>query len=163
MLRYSLSAIALLISGIAFGQLSKGEGHSVTIAARKFSCYLPKFFEIQEQPPGVIHKASGAFVIGVKVPSDKRVPPHEGLQRSFFEDPRYEIVTLREEQDHLKHGSKNRSYWMHYKIQGFDFERYTTLVAKGEDQYLIIGNYPVRLKDQVQEEVRKIMESFTIH
>jgi hypothetical protein len=162
MLRIPLLALALCISCTAFAQLSKGEGESVSLPGKRFSCYLPKFFEIQEQPPGVVHKASGTFIIAVKVPSDRKVSVQEGLPHSFFEDPRYEIVSLREEQQPKGHSVDTRSYWMQYKIQGYDFERYTTLVRRGEEQFLIIGNYPVKLKDQVQKEVKQVMDSFTI-
>lgn len=165
MWRYFLLAVALTVSYVCRGQLSKGEGSFVDIAGGKYACYLPKYFEVQKEPPGVIHKASGAFVIAVKVPSDKRVSAHEGLSRSFFEDPRYEIVTLKEETAtrHNKSHGPRTSYWMHYQLQGFDFERYTTLVTHDGEQYLLIGNYPVVFKDQVQEEIRKIMGSFRIH
>ena len=162
MLRIPLLALALCVSCTAFAQLSKGQGESVNLPGKRFSCYLPKFFEIQEQPPGVVHKASGSFIIAVKVPSDKKVSVREGLPRSFFEDPRYEIVSLREEEQQKHYGVDSRSYWMQYKIQGYDFERYTTLVGRGEEQFLIIGNYPVKLKEQVQQEVKQVMESFTI-
>lgn len=163
MLRLPLLAVCMCISAFAFGQLSKGEGKIIEIPGGKFSCYLPKYFEIQDRPTGVIHKASGSFVIAVKVPDDKKLSVQGGLQREFFEDPRYEIITLREETAHKHHASDARSYWMKYKIQGFEFERCTTLVTHGEERYLVIGNYPVKLKDQVHEEVVKIMESFRIH
>lgn len=148
---------------LAFAQLSKGEGKPVTLHDTKFSCYLPKYFEIQDNPPGVIHKASGTFIIAVKVPGDKRTSLQEGLPRSFFEDARYEILSLAEENDQRFRGTHRRSWLMRYKIQGYEFERYTTLVVHGHEQYLIIGNYPMKLKDQVVEEVKRIMESFTIH
>jgi len=155
----------LLCAGPAFSQLSDGEGHAVNISGKQFSCYLPKYFEIQEEPPGVIHKASGTFVIVVKMPSQQRMTAQSGLSRSFFEDPRYEIVNFREEQAvrRQSHATTDKTYWMEYTLQGHSFERYTTLKIHGHDQYLIIGNYPVVLKDQVLEEVKKIMDSFVIH
>jgi hypothetical protein len=51
---------------------------------------------------------------------------------------------------------------MRYKIKGYEFERYTALVIHGDEQYLIIGNYSMKFKDQVVAEVKKVMESFTI-
>lgn len=162
MFRYSLLAVALCISSVAFGQLSKGEGQSVSILGDKFSCYLPKYFEIQEEPPGVIHKASGTFIIAVKVPPGKALSVQDGLQRSFFEDSRYEIISLAEEKIHQTQGQNSRSWLMRYKIKGYEFERYTTLVGHGQEQYLIIGNYSMKLKEQVVEEVKKVMASFTI-
>ncbi len=163
MLRAQLLAVAMCVSGLAFSQLSKGEGHTIKLSDGKFSCYLPKYFEIQDQPTGVIHKASGTFVIAVKVPGDRKLSLQGGLERDFFEDPRYDIISLREEPSHKRHVAGGRLYWMHYKLQGFDFERYTALVSHGEERYLIIGNYPVKLKDQVHEEVIKVMESFRLH
>lgn len=162
MLRYHFLVVAMCISCTAFAQLSKGEGKSISISDKKFSCYLPKYFEIQEEPPGVIHKASGTFVIAVKVPPGKNLSAAEGLQRSFFEDSRYEIIALTEEKGHKTHGPNTRTYFMRYRMKGVDFERYTTLVGHGHAQYLIIGNYAVKLKDQVVDEVRKVMESFSI-
>ena len=162
MFRYPLLAMALSISTMAFGQLSKGEGQSVTIPGNQFSCYLPKYFEVQAEPPGVIHKASGTFIIAVKVPPGKKVSMQEGLQRSFFEDSRYEILSLTEEKNHQTHGPNSRSYLMRYKLEGFEFERYTSLIGRGQDQYLIIGNYSMILKEQVLEEVKKVMTSFII-
>lgn len=162
MFRYPLLAIALSFSCAASGQLSKGEGQTITIQNARFSCYLPRYFEIQEEPPGVIHKASGTFVIAVKVPPGKKVSMQEGLQRSFFEDSRYEVMSLSEEKHHKTHGPNSRTYLMRYSLEGFEFERYTSLIGHGQDQYLIIGNYSMKLKNQVLEEVKKIMASFTI-
>lgn len=169
MTKISLLVIACCISLSAFGQLSQGEGESIMLADKKFSCYLPKYFEIQEKPPGVIHRASGTFVIAVKIPTEqarKISASSQGLSRSFFEDPRYEITSFREEtspQRHRQHGQAERKYWMAYDLQGHSFERLTVVRTKGSEQYLIIGNYPVKLKDQVAEEVKKIVESFVIH
>lgn len=166
MLRYPLLVLGLLVPCFAFAQLSKGEGESITIPGKKFTCYLPKYFEIQEQPPGIIHKASGTFIIAVKVPQEKKASLQEKLPRSFFEDPRYEILSLTEVKDQndlqKRHGASRQSWLMRYNLQGYEFERYTTLVAHGEEQYLIIGNYSMKLKGQVLEEVKKVMASFTI-
>src|SRR5690606_14941206 len=160
MLRALLLAIIWCAAFPAIGQLSKNQGHTVKISGHRFSCYLPQYFEIQEQPPGVIHKASGSFVIVVKVPDDRKVSTAHGLQRSFFEDPRYEILSLSEDKEVKRRDAGHHTYRMLYNLQGFEFERLTTLVTKGDDQYLIIGNYSVKFKDQVQEEVKRIMESF---
>ena len=161
MLRKPLFVLAFLMPYVAFAQLSKGEGKSVTLKNNKFSCFLPQYFDVQEDPPGVMHKASGTFVIAVKVPSEKKIA-QEGLQRSFFEDARYEILSLTEENDARPQGTHSHSWLMRYKMKGFEFERYTTLVTNGEEQYLIIGNYSMKFKNQVVDEVKKVMESFTI-
>lgn len=171
MIRLLLLATALLGVNTAFAQLSDGEGHMITLPGKQFSCFLPQHFEVQENPPGVIHKVSGTFVIVVKMPSQpqqqqQRMTAQGGLPRSFFEDPRYEITDFREEsavsrQSHSQ--SSDKTYWMEYSLQGHSFGRYTTLKVHGQDQYLIIGNYPVVFQDQVLEEVKKIMSSFVIH
>ena len=161
MLRNPLLVLAFFMPCVGFAQLSKGEGKSVTLKDSKFSCFLPKYFEIQEQPPGVMHKASGTFIIAVKVPGEKKIS-HEGLHRSFFEDPRYEILSLTEENDAKPQGTHSQAWLMRYKIKGNEFERYTALVIHGDEQYLIIGNYSMKFKDQVVAEVKKVMESFTI-
>jgi hypothetical protein len=163
MFRYPILALGLFIPCLAVAQLSKGEGKSVTLAGKKFSCYLPNYFEVQETPPGVIHKASGTFIIAVKVPSEKKVSAALGLQRSFFEDPRYEILSLTEVGDEKHNQTHGWSWLMRYKIQGYEFERYTRLLVHGDEQYVVIGNYSLKLKNQVVDEVKKVMESFTIH
>lgn len=162
MLKYHFLAVALCISCAAFGQLSKGEGQSVTLSGNRFSCYLPKYFEIQDEPPGVIHRASGTFIIAVKVPPGKKLVAQDGLSRDFFEDSRYEILSLTEEKGLRRHGPNTRSYLMRYRMKGIEFERYTSLVGHGQEQYLIIGNYAMKLKNQVIDEVKKVMESFAI-
>lgn len=167
MLRYYLLVVVLCASGTAFGQLSKGEGETVMLAGKQFSCYLPKYFEVQEEPPGVIHKASGTFIIAVKVPQEKKMTLQHGggggLDRSFFEDPRYTILSLEKEESGQHRMAGHTETWrMRYNLQGYEFERYTTLVTHGQEQYVIIGNYSMILKDQVLEEVKKVMASFKI-
>lgn len=135
----------------------------IKIPKTSFECYLPKYFTVQEDPSGVIHSASGTFVIAVKVPPDKRMDMNEGIPRSFFENPAYEIVSLKEEDAPLRIKRTNsRMYWMRYRIRGHEFERHTVLVNSTGGQYLLISNYTVKLRDQVLEEVEKILTSFKI-
>lgn len=171
MSKYLFLAVTLLMPCLAFPQLSKGEGKTVTISDGKFSCYLPKYFEIQENPPGIMHTASGTFIIAVKVPEEKNMSLQRsggGLDRSFFEDPGYKILSLEKQSAALQrhagpHAGPRETWLMRYELEGFEFERYTTLVTHGHEQYVIIGNYSMILKNQVVEEVRKAMESFKIH
>lgn len=155
----NLSVILLLICPcLCFAQLSKGEGAMMTVPGKTMRCYLPQHFKLQSEPPGVIHKESGTFVIAVKVPAEKRASVQHGLSRSFFEDPRYQIVSLTEE----KAVAQGKFYTMLYTMNGYEFERKTMLVQFGVEQYLIIGNYSTKFKDQVEDEVNKVMANFVI-
>jgi hypothetical protein len=132
----------------------------VRIPHTSFEFFLPKHFTVQENPPGVVHAASGTFVIIVKVPDTKRMNVQKEIPRSFFENPGYTLLSLKEEDAWLKmKRSQCRMYCMKYAVQGHEFERYTAVIDTGEGQFLVIGNYATKLKNQVHEEVEKIMAS----
>jgi hypothetical protein len=163
MLKNLSLALILTCPSIAFAQLSKGDGDMVTLPGKNIRCYRPQHFKIQSEPPGVIHKESGTFVILVKVPQEKRVSLIEGLPRSYFEDPRYEILSLDEGKESALHRHDGRRlYTMRYMLNGFEFERHTILLNSGNEQYLIIGNISVKFRPQVMEEVEKVMANFVI-
>lgn len=163
MLKNLFLVLILTYPSIAFTQLSKGDGDMVTLPGKNIRCYRPQFFKIQSEPPGVIHKESGTFVIVVKVPPEKRVSINDGLSRSFFEDPRYEILSLSEGKSaSLGRHDPSRLYTMRYTLDGFEFERHTLLINSGTEQYMIIGNYSTKFKPQVMEEVEKVMANFVI-
>lgn len=163
-LKLPLAIIILVWPSIGFCQLSKGEGNMITLPGKTIRCYLPQHFKMQSEPPGVVHSESGTFVIVVKVPPQKRMAAQDGLPRSFFEDPRYQILSLNEETSSAPAArSRGRLYTMLYTINGYEFERKTLLMTVGQEQYLIIGNYSTKFKPQVLEEVEKVMANFTIH
>ncbi len=148
---------------VSVAQLSKGEGAMATVPGKNLRCYLPKHFVIQNEPPGVMHKESGSFVIAIKVPAEKRASTKEGLSREFFEDKRYKLTSFHEKDSSVhKFNTKGKLYTIRYIIQDFEFERKTLLVTVANEQYLIIGNYPVKYAGYVKEEIEKVMANFII-
>jgi hypothetical protein len=156
-------AVTMASPGVGYAQLSKGEGMMATIPGKTFKCYVPKYFVVQAQPPGIMHKESGTFVIALKVPAEKRSSVKEGLSREFFEDPRYKILSLHEEDSSIyRLSEKGKLYTLRYTIRDFEFERKTLLVNIGSEQYLIMANYSVKFRKFVRDEVDKVMANFII-
>ena len=48
---------------------------------------------------------------------------------------------------------------MSFKLQQVDFERINVIIPYKSDQYLVTANYFTRYKDNVKQEVDKIIES----
>ena len=89
MFRYTPLAFIFVLPSLVFGQLSKGEGSAVSIGEKRFECFLPKDFSVQHDPPGVMHKETGTFVVAIKIPANQKTLAVDGLPRSYFEDSRY--------------------------------------------------------------------------
>lgn len=163
MLQKLFFVLLLACPSIGLAQLSKGEGEMATIPGKTIRCYRPDHFVIQAEPPGVIHKETGTFIVAVKVPPEKRVSIEESLPQRFFEDSRYTITSFQENKlSSFHHQHQGKIYTMLYTIQNFEFERHTMIVNVGRDQYMIIGNYYAKFKPQVVEEVKKVMANFII-
>ena len=58
-----------------------------------------------------------------------------------------------------KGAGKEQVYQMSFKLQQVDFERINVIIPYKSDQYLVTANYFTRYKDNVKQEVDKIIES----
>ena len=148
----------------AFGQLSEGQGQLKAIPSSPWKMYVPKHFRIQEDPPGVVHLASGTMVVVLEIPEDKKVGPGRSMPESFMVDSRMEKVK-RWEDNFTMRGSavsqKGRLQCMSYTIDNYEMERLSLLMERKGKQYLVMGNYFVTYKSQVLKEVKKIMSEIS--
>jgi len=129
---------------------------------------LPRHFKVMDNGAGVMHNATGTIVTIVKVPSDKKsVVASRSSQsmRDILVDPRMTDVQFRAMDQARstaargKAASDEQIYEMSYKLQDIDFERINIIIPYKRDQYLVVANYTIRYKDQVKEEVDRIIKS----
>lgn len=143
-------------------QLSHGEGEVKKIPETEFSCYVPKYFEIQTKPPGIIHKTSGTFIVIIAMPDDKKVDLEKSLTKEYFRDQHYTLTSFSEEgkfkSKEFKY--KHKLYRMKYTIDSYEFERVVAIAQVGSRQYMIVGNFASLVREQVEEEVMKTIKSF---
>ena len=134
------------------------------IPSSSWKMYVPKHFRIQEDPPGVVHLASGTMVVVLEVPEDKKVGPGRSMPESFMVDSRMEKVKRWEDDFTIRSSAvsqRGRLQCMSYTIDNYEMERLSMLMERNGKQYLVMGNYFVTYKDQVLEEVKKIMSKIS--
>ena len=162
-----LIAVLTLTLGffVSFAQLSEGEGSVASVPNTNIQLYLPNHFVVKEgESPGAMHHASGTFIVVVKVPENQSFTLESGLPESFFsKDSRMNVSLVEEKDSNEILGREGRLYFTKYQLIGYEFERLTLLMKHEDDHYLVIGNYAVKLKDQVEEEVIKVMQSVSLN
>ncbi|MEO1050958.1 MAG: hypothetical protein AAFX87_10030 [Bacteroidota bacterium] len=163
--QYLVAITLLLYSNYAVAQLSKGVGETKSVPNTSCQIYVPQHFEIKTgEAPGVIHKASGTFIVFVKVPDNQPYNIDTGLSKSFFEeDSRMQVEYYQEEDSNELVKREGRLYRTKYKLQGHDFERLTMLIEHDRERYLLIGNYAAVFKNQVEEEVLQVISSINLN
>lgn len=143
-------------------QLSLGKGETITVGSGKYKMYLPQYFRVQEQPPGVIHNASGTFICIVEVPEGQleTLSDQKSEVKKVLVDDRMTNVVFQDTQalSQLPDDADN-TYLMTYDLQGFTFERINTFREHEGKKYLILANYHTRIKSKVYEEVIQIIKS----
>lgn len=146
-----------------YAQLSKGEGEVVKVGNGKYQMYLPQYFRIQEQPPGVIHRASGTFICIVEVPKEQqaKLSGQKSETQDMLVDDRMAKVVFQESKAvaQLADAKEGDTYLMTYELQGFTFERINTFREYNGKKYLILANYHTKIKSKVYEEVIQIIKS----
>ena len=134
------------------------------IPSSPWKMYVPKHFRIQEDPPGVVHLASGTMVLILEVPENRKVSSSGRMPEDFMVDPRMEKVK-RWEDDFTAQGSvfrqRSKLQCMSYTIDNYEMERLSLLMERNGKQYLVMGNYFVTYKSQVLKEVKKIMSEIS--
>ena len=158
-MKFSLLFLSLIIAAQSFGQLSEGQGEKQIIANGMISIYVPKYFKLNDDPPGLIHNTSKTMVFIIKVPRDKHEQINAGKGNQLLVDPSMQKLKMEPRKGMALGRVKKDVEYMQFEISGVQFERINSYVKHKGEIYLLMANYAVKLKSQVYEEVKEIYGS----
>ena len=166
----SLFALLLVFLPLttALAQLSDGKGAMTFLPKLNCSVYLPQHFKVMENGSGVIHNTTGTMVYIGKIPGEQKTTATARSSQSIRDmlvdermtDVKFNTVERARSASSRQKGAGNEQvYQMSFKLQQVDFERINVIIPYKSDQYLVTANYFTRYKDNVKQEVNKIIES----